>query len=91
MTPREQWLTDEGMAVGRELADTVAAVALRSTAHDPGVAAEVEFDRRLSQACAGLIREGIPERDVEIWRAAVMIGAGLRLQERAMMASAAND
>ncbi len=91
MTPREKWLTDEGMAAGSDLADTVAAAAIRSTAHAPGVAGEVEFDRRLSDAAAGLIRKGMPARDVEIWRAAVMIGAGVRLKERAMMASAAND
>jgi len=28
---------------------------------------------------------------VEIWRAAVKIGAGVRLKEHAMMASAVND
>ncbi|AWN51783.1 hypothetical protein [Methylobacterium sp. 17Sr1-1] len=90
MATREM-LIDEGMAAGRELADTAAAVGLRSTTHDPVVVAEMELDRRLSAAAAGLIAGGIPAADVEIWRGAVMIGAGVRLREIAMMASGAND
>ncbi|MFH6785714.1 MULTISPECIES: hypothetical protein [Methylobacterium] len=83
MATREQWLIEEGMAAGRDLADTATAAGLRATSHDPVVVMEMEIGRRLNDAAAGLAGKGWPAEDVGLWRGGVMIGVGLRMKEMA--------
>lgn len=69
------------MAAGRDLADTATAAGLRATSHDPAVVMELEIDRRLNAAAAGLTAKGWSAGDVGLWRGGVMLGVGLRLKE----------
>ncbi|SFV14508.1 hypothetical protein SAMN02799631_05888 [Methylobacterium sp. 174MFSha1.1] len=83
MVSRAQWLLEEGMAAGRDLADTATAAGLRALSHDPAVVMEMEMSRRLNDAAAGLTAKGWPAEDVSLWRGGVMIGVGLRMKDLA--------
>ena len=83
MVSRAQWLIEEGMAAGRDLAETAAAAGLRATSHNPAVVMELEIGRRLNDAAAGLVANGMSAGDVGLWRGGVMIGVGLRMKELA--------